>query len=93
MEDVLLEAWREDFEHVEDRAADAKTVFFVELVHADFKNDLKVGSETEKIEMIRWQVPLLYGVLRTAYSAQGLTLDGGVLICVVLVAWMMLTGG
>ena len=52
------------------------------LVHADFKNDLKVGSETEKIEVIRWQFPLLYGVLRTAYSAQG-----------VLVAWMMLTGG
>ena len=25
--------------------------------------------------MIRWQFPLLHGMLRTAYSAQGLTLD------------------
>jgi len=28
--------------------------------------------------MIRWQFPLLHGMLRAAYSAQGLTLDGGV---------------
>ena len=27
-----------------------------------------------------WQFPLLHGMLRTAYSAQGLTLDGGVLV-------------
>ena len=30
--------------------------------------------------MIRWQFPLLHGMLRTAYSAQGLALDGGVLV-------------
>jgi hypothetical protein len=40
----------------------------VELVHADFKIDLKIGDETEKIEVIRWQFPLLHGMLRTAYS-------------------------
>ena len=49
-------------------------------VHADFKIDLKIGEENEKIEVIRWQFPLLHGMLRTAYSAQGLTLDGGVLV-------------
>ncbi len=66
--------------NVADHAADAKTLFFVELVHAEFKFDLKVGEETEKIEAIRWQFPLLHGMLRTAYSAQGLPLDGGVLV-------------
>ena len=63
-----------------EHAADAKTLFFVELVHADFKIDLKIGDETEKIEVIPWQFPLLHGMLRTAYSAQGLTLDGGVVL-------------
>ena len=59
---------------------DAKTLFFVELMHADFKIDLKIGEENGKIEVIRWQFPLLHGMLRNAYSAQGLTLDGGVLV-------------
>ena len=68
------------FQNVADHTTDAKTLFFVELVHAEFKIDLKLGEETEKIEVIRWQFPLLHGMLRTAYSAQGLTLDGGVLV-------------
>ena len=41
---------------------------------------MKIGDETEKIEVIRWQFPLLHGMLRTAYSSQGLTLDGGVVL-------------
>ena len=45
-----------------------------------FKIDLKIGEDNEKIEVIRWQFPLLHGMLRNAYSAQGLTLDGGVLV-------------
>ena len=49
-------------------------------MHAKFKIDLKIGEENEKIEMIRWLFPLLHGMLRTAYSVQGLTLDGGVLV-------------
>ena len=80
MEDALLQTWEEKFQNVADHTTDAKTLFFVELVHAEFKIDLKLGEETEKIEVIRWQVPLLHGMLRTAYSAQGLTLDGGVLV-------------
>ena len=59
---------------------DAKKLFFVELMHAEFKTDLKIGEDNEKIEVIRWQFPLLHGMLRTAYCAQGLTLDGGVLV-------------
>ena len=80
MEDVLLKTWEEQFENVADHADDRQTLFFVELMHAEFKIDLKIGEENEKIEVIRWQFPLLHGMLRTAYSAQGLTLDGGVLV-------------
>ena len=80
MEEALLQKWEELFPNVTEHAADAKTLSFVELVHADFKIDLKIGDETEKIEVIRWQFPLLHGMLRTAYSAQGLTLDGGVVL-------------
>ena len=58
----------------------AKPLFFVELLHAEFKIDLKIGEDNEKPEVIRCQFPLLHGMLRTAYSAQGLTLDGGVLV-------------
>ena len=80
MEDALLETWEGQFENVADHTDDAKTLFFVALMHADFKIDLKIGEENEKIEVIRWQFPLLHGMLRTAYSAQGLALDGGVLV-------------
>ena len=80
MEDALLETWEGQFENVAEHTDDAKTLFFVELMHADFKIDLKIGEENEKIEVIRWQFPLLHGMLRAAYSAQGLTLDGGVLV-------------
>ena len=54
MEDALLETWEGQFENVADHTDDAKTLFFVELVHADFKIDLKIGEENEKIEVIRW---------------------------------------
>ena len=66
MEEALLQKWEEDFDNVTGHAADAKTLFFVELVHAEFKIDLKIENETEKIEVIRWQFPLLHGMLRTA---------------------------
>ncbi len=61
MEDAFLEMWEEKFKNVADHATDAKTLFFVELVHAESKIDLKVGEEKEKIEMIRLQFPLLHG--------------------------------
>ena len=80
MEDALLKTWEEQSENVAGHADDAKTLFFVELMHAEFKIDLKIGEDNEKIEVIRWQCPLLHGMLRTAYSAQGLTWDGGVLV-------------
>ena len=40
MEEALLQKWEEEFSNVTEHAADAKTLFFVELVHADFKIDL-----------------------------------------------------
>ena len=66
MEDALLETWEGQADHTDD----AKTLFFVELMHADFKIDLKIGEENEKIEVIRWQFPLLHGMLRTAYTVR-----------------------
>jgi hypothetical protein len=39
-----------------------------------------VAGETEKIDVIRWQFPLTHGMLRTAFGAQGLTLEGGVVV-------------
>ena len=39
---------------------------------------LRLWRQYEKIEVIRWQFPLLHGMLRTAYSLQGLTLDGSI---------------
>ena len=45
MEDALLETWEGQFENVADHRDDAKTLFFVELMHADFKIDLKIGEE------------------------------------------------
>ena len=63
MEDALLETWEGQFENASDHTEvkrqkdDAKTLFFVELMHADFKIDLKIGEENEKIEVIRWQFP------------------------------------
>ena len=80
MEDALLETWEGQFENVADHTDDAKTLFFVELMYADFKIDLKIGEENEKIKVFRWQFPLLHGMLCAAYSMQGLTLDGGVLV-------------
>jgi len=35
-------------------------------MHAEFKIDLKIGEDNEKIEVIRWQFPLLHSMLRTA---------------------------
>ena len=39
--------------------------------HAEFKIDLKLGEDNEKFEVIRCQFPLLHGMLRATYSAQG----------------------
>ena len=61
MEDALLETWEGQFENVADYTDDAKPLFVVELMHADFKIVLKIGEEKEKIEVIRWQFPLLDG--------------------------------
>ena len=41
---------------------------------------LNPNNEAEQVEVIRWQFPLTHGMLRTAYAAQGLTLEGGVVI-------------
>ena len=48
MEEALLQTWEEKFQNVADHTTDAKTLFFVELVHAEFKIDLKLGEENRE---------------------------------------------
>ncbi|CAE8668620.1 unnamed protein product [Polarella glacialis] len=60
--------------------ADSGSLLFIELSNNAFKIDLNLGGELEKIEVIRWQFSLTRGMLRTAYAAQGLTLEGGVVV-------------
>ena len=55
-------------------------MIYVELCHAEFKCDVTIDGEVTPVQVIRWQFPLTHGMIRTAYSAQGLTLEGGVLV-------------
>ena len=60
--------------------AEAESVIYVELCHAEFKYDVTIDHEIMTVQVIRWQFPLTHGMIRTAYSAQGLTLDNGVIV-------------
>ena len=53
---------------------------FIELHSASFKCDININGAHETVEVLRWQIPLLHGMLRTTYAAQSLTLDGGVAV-------------
>ena len=59
---------------------DATSIIYVELVNAEFKCDLNIDGTLHPVQVIRWQIPLTHGMIRTAFSAQGLTLEGGVLV-------------
>ena len=61
-------------------AGGAESVVFVELSSANFKCEINFDGRREKVEVLRWQFPLVHGKLRTAYAAQGLTLEGGVVV-------------
>ena len=50
---------------------------------SDPRGSPRRGSDTSSsashplaVQVIRWQFPLTHGMIRTAYSAQGLTLEG-----------------
>ena len=58
----------------------ADSVVFIELISANFKCDINIDGALEPVDVLRWQFPLLHGMLRTAYAAQGLTLHGGVVV-------------
>ena len=83
----LLREWQHQDAQTPSDDADAGAMLFIELVHPDFKIELNLSGDLEKIEVIRWQFPLTDGMLRTAFAAQGLTLEGGV------VADLRRTGG
>ena len=72
-----------DGEETEEHKADksmADSVVFIELHSASFKCDININGAHETVEVLRWQFPLVHGMLRTAYAAQGLTLTGGVVV-------------
>ena len=53
---------------------------FIELHNATFKCDINSNGATENVEVLRWQFPLVHGMLRATYAAQGSTLHGGVIV-------------
>ena len=53
---------------------------FVEIASSSFNIDIKIGEQTHNLHVVRWQFPLTHCMVRTAYSCQGLTLDGGVIV-------------
>ena len=59
---------------------EARSVIYLELCNADFTCDVNINGDLVPVHVIRWQFPLTHGMIRTAYSAQGLTLEGGVLV-------------
>lgn len=69
-------------ETTEDKAAlwVADSAVCVVLHNTPFKCDVKIHCTDETVEVRRWQFPLIHGMRRTAYAAQGLTLDGGVVV-------------
>jgi hypothetical protein len=72
-----------DGEETEEHKADksmADSVVFIELHSANFECDININGAHETVEVLRWQFPLVHGMLRTAYAAQGLTLTGGVVV-------------
>ena len=58
----------------------AKSMVFVEIASSSFNIDIKIGEQTHNLQVVRWQFPLTHRMVRTAYSCQGLTLDGGVIV-------------
>jgi hypothetical protein len=80
MKEHLVQAWSNTDEALACDDADADSIIFIELTHSNFKIELNVTGTLEKIEVIRWQFPLTHGMLRTAFGAQGLTLEGGVVV-------------
>ena len=80
MPDAELQGGGEETaEHKADKLM-ADAVVFIELHSASFKCDVNINGEHETVEVLRWQFPLIHGMLRTAYAAQGLTLHGGVVV-------------
>ena len=69
-------------ETTEDKADQlmADSAIFIELHNTNFKCDVNINGTHETVEVLRWQSPLIHGVLRAAYAAQGLTLDGGAIV-------------
>ena len=58
----------------------AGSAVFIELHKASFKRDVNINGTHETVEVLRWQPPLIHGMSRTAYAAQGLMLHGGVVV-------------
>jgi hypothetical protein len=75
----LQGAAEETAEHKADKSM-ADAAIFIELHNATFTCEININGAHETVEVLRWQFPLIHGMLRTAYAAQGLTLNGGVVV-------------
>ena len=57
MKEHLVQHWQRMGTESDCDESDAGSIIFVELVHAEFKVDLNLAGDSEKIEVIRWQFP------------------------------------
>ena len=80
MPDDEAEDKAEETEEDKANQAMAEAAVFIELQHATFKAEVNINKTQETVEVLRWQFPLVHGMLRTAYAAQGMTLQGGVVV-------------
>ena len=52
----------------------------LELHSAEFRCEVPVEKQRRPMHVIRWQFPLTHAKVRTAFSTQGVTLEGGVVL-------------
>ena len=58
----------------------AGSMIVLELVGAEFTCNVTIDGQTVPMHVVRWQFPLTHAMIRTAFSAQGMTLEGGVIV-------------
>ena len=69
--------------HIAEAIADdaaASSMIFLEIHSAEFHCELTIEKVRLPTHVIRWQFPLTHAKIRTAFSAQGMTLEGGVIV-------------
>ena len=78
-EDIRRKSHGDD-DQEKDLLKKAKSMVFVEIANSTFNIDIRIGQQELNLRVIRWQFPLTHAMVRTAYSCQGMTLEGGVVM-------------